>query len=497
MIGCVVVSINEVLAKRGITPEMLEVRKPMELDWQELKESAKTLAKDMLVMKKYRRIGILYDVDVDGLYSGYVLEDFLLRTSLNEGDIHRFMNPQKAHGITKHAIAWIEEKELDFLFIVDAGSSDVALLTEKFPDLTVYILDHHPYEQTNMAEYPNITLLNVSDHEHLPDLSGCGVVFRFVELLGRMLRIETEIYEPYVGITVLSDVCSMLVPENRYYVQKAYDNYHGNLFLKSFTFWGSYKTFYSFQVIPYLNALIRCGETERAMTIVHNMDNPKLCEDIQEDVVRVKAKQASLVDNMRRIGQIKQADNCVVHIRHDGEELRPFNGLLGNKLMSEYNQSAMVLRLNREKRTWEGSFRGKNFGNQLLKDFGFWVAGHDKACGVKVEHELLLKFLDKFKSVAEPDKEADLKLAVSDLTYTDLVYLATFNDYASGDLEPITIELQNDWQQFTKVPGNSAKRTLYNIEDKQVVDFIGSNLPVKVIVEPSLSRNGYQLIRTR
>lgn len=483
--------VDNVLEQRNVNRELLKEIKVPKLDWEHLDEVAKKFVMNVIIKKQYKQIGILYDTDVDGLFSGFTIEDFLRRTTIPKEKIHRYMNQMKNHGATEEMVAWVLKEDIDTLFIVDAGSSDVTYLHEQLPHVNVIILDHHPYTKSEIPE--NIELLNVSDYDHLPALSGCGVVYRFVEIMGNMLNIDTEMYETYVGMTVLSDICSMLEPENRYYVRQAYANYQSNGFLRAFGFFGSYKSFFSYQIIPYLNALIRCGETDWAMTIVNNMDDFRVTSKVVEDSKRIKAKQANYVKQVLASGQVKMADGCVVHIRHDHKELKPMNGLLGNMLLGEYDCSALVLTLDKETKTWGGSFRGKNFSNDLLQQWGFTCAGHDKACGAVIDHEGLLNFLTNFKLIAEEPKPSDIVADIEALTYDDFMDIAQFNEMANGDLETILVELTNEPSEYHLIPSN--KRDYYRIGNNKIVDFTFEPLIDNVKVEPSLDKTGYQLIR--
>lgn len=488
------ISIEQIMENRGINLAHLKEEKVNVLDWKELKDVARETVIRIMIKRQYKNIGILYDPDVDGLFSGYTLENFLSRTTIPQDNIHRFMNQLKVHGASPEMVQWVKDKDIDELFIVDAGSSNVDYLHEELPNVRVTILDHHPYKKSEHT-YDNIKLLNVDDDEELPALSGCGVVYRFVELMGKMLKINTKEYEPFVGITVLSDICDMLVPENRYYVRQAYDNYHMNGFLQQFRFYGSLKSFFGYQVIPYLNALVRCGEVDWAMKIVNNMDDYKVYKNTAQDHMRIKEKQKEMLASIEEFGQEEFANGCLVHIRHKGAELKPFNGLLANQFVRDKGMSALVLCLNKEDKTWGGSFRGLQFTNELLSEWGFTCAGHAKACGAVVKHEDLLHFLKEFKSIPEPIKEPEVKAFIEDLTFEEFMDIAQFNEMASGSLDKIEVELLNPTTEYMVIPEN--KRDYYKIQNRQILDFSQEPFVENLVVEASLDSDGYQLIRSR
>lgn len=491
--------LETIISQRGLDPNLLKEEREAKLDWPELYEVSFKVMQRVIFKKDYTNIGILYDPDVDGLYSGYILENFLYRAGVPKEKLHRFMNLNKLHGASKEMVEWVRENDIDELFIVDAGSSNVPFLTEHLPDIQVTILDHHPYEKSDVVN-ENIELINVSDHEHLPDLSGCGVVYRFIESIGNKINVKVEDYELFVGMTVLSDVCDMLTPENRYYVRQAYNNYHANGFLQQFKFWGSTKTFFSFQVIPYLNALIRLGRVDWAMTVVNNMDEYRVYKEVEVDSIRSKQKQKEIVEDIRALGQLKKTDGCVIHIRHEGKDLKSFNGLLGNKLMSEHDSSALVITLDKDNRVWGGSFRGKHFSNDVLQEYGFECMGHDKACGVLVPHESLVKFIENFELKPEmidiPTRDiADWQLCINDIDANEYVEIAKFNEMAGANLDTIKLELLHHSREYQVIPGNN--RDIYKLEGVEIVDFMQESFVDNMIVEPSTSRKGYQLIRIK
>lgn len=487
--------LENVLTKREMTFADLECEREDVLNWDKMKKTADLFGLNILVQRKVTNIGVLYDPDVDGAFSGYIVEDFLSRAGISKRNIYRMMNKNKVHGYSKAVKDWVLSNNIELLIIPDAGSSNALEIHTELPDLHCLILDHHEYTPADLPTDTKVTVLNVSDDENLPALSGCGVAFRFIEMVGRKFGIETDLYMPYVGITVLSDLCSMKDKENRFYVSKAYDNYHVNKFLEAFPFYGSYKTFFNFQVSPYLNALIRCGEEDKMMNIVNSMDDPIVTSGIRSDIARVKGEQQNRMSDMFNMGQLKELKGCVVHIRHEGKEHKSLNGLLANKLLSVHSCSALVLRLNKEKRVWEGSFRGK-FSNTILKEWGFDARGHDKACGITVEHEKLLDFINRFEYVAgATPKTPDAVLDAHDFTVEEALDIARFNEYASSDIEPIYVEFTNKAEEYNIIPSN--KRVYLKVADIQIVDFAVEPVTDNVLAEPALQNDvlGFQLAR--
>lgn len=481
--------VEKVLKKRGIDESSLVFVKEDELDFPELNNVVNVLSTEFF-LKEVGKVGILYDVDVDGLFSGYILEDFFNRMGKT---VVNFINPMKKHGLVKESLKWVSKEKLDWLFVVDAGSSDFKAMKKCLEMGTkVVVLDHHPYKE---KDYPDgIWVVNISKYPKLPPLSGCGVVYRFIEAVGKVFEIETKQYETFVGITVMSDMCRMDVPENRYYVQKAYEGNRATVFLKRFKFYGSYRSFYGWGVNPYLNALIRTGEEKKAVMTVNSMDRFAKMNRIPDDVKRVKARQIRMKEELLERGKVKKGKGVVFHLRHGVDELATLNGLVANQLLQEYGMGALVLAYDKEKLVWRGSFRGLQFTNKELKKWGFKVKGHPHACGVVIDNEGLKKFFKEFKYTTEVSREkADIYINPGELTREEWVEIAYFNEYSGTGMPEIVVSYKRGEDEIDSENTEFGVRNLY-MKDGEIKDFTrGDTGDLRVI--PVIDKYGYQLIR--
>ncbi|MCH4866611.1 DHH family phosphoesterase [Bacillus sp. 1006-3] len=486
--------LDKVLEKRGLSREDLVEHKPHSLDWDDLGRVAKKLGVSLLLTEKNERIGILYDVDVDGLFSGFILEDFLKRAGKSPV---RYMNKGKQHGLTKEALKWVIREKLEWLFIVDAGSGDgkaIRYCTEKH-NVRVVVLDHHPYEKTHEINPNKSWILNVQDDPKLPNLSGCGVVYRFLEQLGRMFGLMVGQYEKFVGITVISDMCDMSDRENRYYVRKAYEEYRANAFLSKFTFYGSYRSFYGFGVIPYLNALIRTGEEDRAMKVVNTMNNRAKMNTIERDRMRVRANQDRMLEELLDSGSLIQMPGVVMHLRKQRHDLRPVGGLLANTFIEKYRRSGLVLAWDSDIKRWVGSFRGKDFTNEELKKWGFIARGHLKACGIEVDNKTLKHFRKNFAFYSKEKAKKDFTTSITGLKRLSWQEIADYNEMSGVNMDPIVIKLREGVKGAARIDVISDRRRDIIFENGDVVtDFTGKTTNT-LLVTPILARNGYQLLR--
>ncbi|PGT89954.1 hypothetical protein COD17_09395 [Bacillus thuringiensis] len=485
-------ALDIVLDKRGMTYEDLEERKQETLEWRALMDIVNVLSFEVIMTEVAIKIGILYDCDVDGLYSGHILEDFFIRFGKKPV---RYMNNDKTHGLTEQAMAWVKEEKLDWLFVVDAGSGDLAQMQELTAlGIKVVVLDHHPYRRDS-ALPQGAWVVNPIDDPSLPKLSGCGVVYRVIEALGKRFNVMTEMYEKYVGVTVISDICDMRDAENRYYVRRAYAEYRANLLFNQFQFYGSYRSFYGYGLIPYLNALIRVGESKRAMLMVNSMHIPAKMNAVKRDVSRVKARQDEMVAELLTAGKLFEEKDFTLHLRKQKPSLRPIGGLMANRLLSKHEKSALVLYQEPNTGKWIGSFRGSNFDQDTLQNWGFSCKGHPFACGVEVDSQTLVQFKKQFELETQPKQSVDFRTSINGLKKQTWLTLADFNEMSGAGVPEVVIELKEKMRDAVDIEVVSPKRRDIIFQDGSVVlDFTGSDDDV-IRITPALAKDGYQFIR--
>lgn len=490
-------TLESVIYERGWDTS-LTFHKEERLEWEKLDRYATDFVRDI---EDVDNVLVLYDVDVDGLFSGYFMENYLRTLGKN---VIQDMNENKEHGLSdiQRVLNKIRENNVGLVVIPDAGTNDTEQLN-MIKDLGVktYVLDHHEIE-VDLVEDEYIKILNVSEDSRLPKISGAGVTYRFIEKLNEVFNKPIEQYENLVGITVLSDVCDMTEPENRYYVQRLYETCESVPFFKCFDFYGSYSSLISFKVVPFLNALIRTGKTDLAMKIVNNMWKERVLRSIvKPHIYSVKEEQKNMVDELLTQGKVLKLDGLTVHIRK-GLENREVNGLLANKLLGKYNQSCMVVGINPDDMSVKGSFRGLNVDYDILKRYGFECMGHPNACGISIDKEGFFNFKENFE-VRQSElrdktlKSIDVTCLVDDIkgSNIELRRIALFNEYTGNNVIPIRIKL-NDFRFVTVEEINKPNFSEFYIEGVRVVDF--NNIESdNMVVEPvyDVTRGGYQLIR--
>lgn len=492
--------LQKVLTKRGIVESDLIPYKAPKLDFPMLQLTVQDLF-GLFFTNPSAVTGILYDVDVDGLFSGAMLKDFFLRLRRNAP--LTTMNKQKQHGITKEVIEWVKENHIEWLFVVDAGSGDHEAHAElSAMGVHVVVLDHHPYAEPPTA-LPNVWIVNPINSPHLPKLSGGGVVYRFIEQVAELLAMDVQDYETLVGVTVLSDMCSMTDAENRYYVTQLYANYPKNLLFKTIHeaghFYGSKQSLFTFKIIPFLNALIRIGQEETAMELANNMHRHATMRRVPNMLSSVKTVQEDFKSQVRNASALKIKPHAVALLRKAEDSmahLTTVNGLLGNELTSEHKKDALVLAFHPSRGVWKGSFRGVNATYDDLRAYGFTAMGHPQACGVEVTQENLKRFLNEYVPTVQKKRIADIDVESGQLSSSELLEIATFNELTGTNLQPIRFNMLRGMHNVEETV-TQGKREILMTAHEQIIDF-GSTESTVLVIQPSLSNYeeaGYQLLR--
>lgn len=484
--------LSGVLDIRGIDHRDLISVKKSKLDWPELDEVVEFSVDKF---QEITRVGVQYDVDVDGLGAGKITEDNIRKFGLM---VYRFMNTRKKHGINDDVIDWVKLNNIELLYVVDAGTNDIEY-HKILSSMGVYVivLDHHIQSVKESVE--NVFIVNCSVHAHLPELSGAGVCYRYVEALDRAIGgLGVSHYEPWVGLTVLSDQCSLLDQENRYYVEKLYSEYENIDLFKSFTFWGSKRNLFQFGVIPFLNACIRTNNVDWAMDAVSMSGVSKLKKFISEKRSDAIDLQKRMLLEMRDSSQ-KLTGKQIIIIRLSDTHLEwsGLTGLLANQLVNETKKSIIVLYEDVDG-VFRGSFRGiGGMTDKSLESVGWTVRGHPQAAGVELSKDSAGSVIKLTRElvVGEADPEFDFELEDRDIVRNleHLTSMARFNELTSGELKSIQFKLNPTRVPFKNVWG---KKVEYNFQSFRVRDFVLDRRSNESwIIEPLLDKEGIVLLR--
>lgn len=169
------------------------------------------------------KIGILQDVDSDGVMSATIAYDFLKKQGVQP---IVFWHTGKQHGISpskdEDMLQQIIDSGITLLWMPDAGSGDVNPCKElKQLGIDTIITDHHLAKENSYA-----IVINCHFGEGLnSNLTGAGVTDKFIEGYCKQYGIERTDYSDLVAFSLISDVADLTSLENRAYMNSANKNY--------------------------------------------------------------------------------------------------------------------------------------------------------------------------------------------------------------------------------------------------------------------------------
>lgn len=440
---------------------------------------------DIIAIEPTERILIVVDSDVDGFTSGAIMYTYLKKVNLNL-HIDYILHEGKGHGLSDVIDKIIDdedknERKLKYVILPDSSSNDYTYHEELGSHgIKCLVLDHHIVEDdTQFSDYAVIINNQLSEYYINKNLCGAGVAWQFCRYCD-MIE-DTNYADDLIDLAalgIISDMMSVLAPENRYIIYKGLHSIKNYFFLalcekQAFSMGGEINpTTVAFYITPLINALIRVGTMDEkrrcfeAFLDGHQMvpSQKRGAKGTYEEVAiesarectNARAKQNRTLDKAVEELEVKifkydLLENKILFVRLDEEDFPPeLNGLTAMKLAAKYKRPTIVARLNDEGYD-RGSSRGLNESAlKSFKDFmnesGYfeYTAGHDNACGISI----LDKNLHDFHEYANK--------ALADVDFGENWYEVNFERFAADpDLIPLIYDLaahQELWGQHNPEP---------------------------------------------
>lgn len=364
--------------------------------------------------------------DTDGYSSSSILwlyiKDFYPNTTMKY-----ICHEHKAHGL-EDIIDEIEQYGFDLVIIPDAGSGDSAYY-ERLENVGTECIcvDHHAFDS-----YPTHCIcVNNQLSEHYPNksLCGAGVVYKFCQVLDKILcpqNPRSSYYLDLVAMAEIADCMSPADPETRYYISKGLTQIN-NGFFKQLIEQQSFSLFknsdglnyikIAYYIAPLINAMVRVGtmEEKRQMfqafiepdTMVQSTkrgakagDMVRICEEVARKATNAKSRQNRIKDKATELleGRIQKEgllDNKILVIEvYDEDDIpQELRGLIAAQFVNKYHRPTMIGKTNEE-----GFFRGSIRGNdsfeevpdfkKFLENSGCMegVYGHKNAAGYSIPY---------------------------------------------------------------------------------------------------------------
>lgn len=358
------------------------------------------------VTDKYK-IGLLVDVDCDGMCSATIIRTFL--NTYYDIDPVIYIRQGKAHGLRASAsediVEQIKADGIQLMIIPDAGTNDAPECHDlKAHGCDTLILDHHKVEVDN----PDAVIVN----HHLGNglntaLSGTGVTAKFIQYYCEYYHVDAPYMDDLVAMSIFSDSCSLIPLENRCYADIGMNRVENEMIkamLPLANRYGVNPTGYSWAMIPLINAICRQEKIDDKRRLFDAMSGHG---DIDEAIKMCKAAHRLQADEVKQIMEEVEPTldlNHKVAVGYAKPQDANLIGLVANKFMSKYHKPIILLRpMNAT--TWSGSFRSPVPLNEIINNSGYGRAlGHDFAAGVYVKKADLPKLIDYLDTIDFPDE---------------------------------------------------------------------------------------------
>ena len=355
---------------------------------------------------KYK-IGLLVDVDCDGMCSATIIRTFL--NTYYDIDPVIYIRQGKAHGLRASAsediVEQIKADGIQLMIIPDAGTNDAPECHDlKAHGCDTLILDHHKVEINN----PDAVIVN----HHLGNglntaLSGTGVTAKFITFYCLSIGLDIPYMDDLVAMSIFSDSCSLIPLENRCYADVGMHRVENEMIkamLPLASRYGVNPTGYSWAMIPLINAICRQEKIDDKRKLFDAMSGHG---DIDEAIKMCKAAHRLQADEVKQIMEEVEPTldlNHKVVVGYAKPQDANLIGLVANKFMSKYHKPIILLRpMNTT--TWSGSFRSPVPLNEIINNSGYGRAlGHDFAAGVYVKKADLPKLIDYLDTIDFPDE---------------------------------------------------------------------------------------------
>ena len=355
---------------------------------------------------KYK-IGLLVDVDCDGMCSATIIRTFL--NTYYDIDPVIYIRQGKAHGLRASAsediVEQIKADGIQLMIIPDAGTNDAPECHDlKAHGCNTLILDHHKVEVDN----PDAVIVN----HHLGNglntaLSGTGVTAKFIQYYCEYYHVDAPYMDDLVAMSIFSDSCSLISLENRCYADIGMNRVENEMIkamLPLASRYGVNPTGYSWAMIPLINAICRQEKIDDKRKLFDAMSGHG---DIDEAIKMCKSAHRLQADEVKQIMEEVEPTldlNHKVAVGYAKPQDANLIGLVANKFMSKYHKPIILLRpMNTT--TWSGSFRSPVPLNEIINNSGYGRAlGHDFAAGVYVKKADLSKLIDYLDTIDFPDE---------------------------------------------------------------------------------------------
>ncbi len=538
--------IEGILNKYGLTKEMLD--NPTSKCAKGYNNMELGLTTILEIIREGKIIGILTDDDCDGFTSSVVMNNYLERLGVKP---LIFFHEGKKHGLTEDVIIDINSKNIDLLIMPDAGSSD-AMFDRLNNNIKVIVLDHHLFNGEVPDNVIRINNQDILNEESNPNLTGVGMVYRFIQNLDMLLATNYSDEDvDLVALGQIGDSSDISNAEIRFIVNKGLHNINNKFILTILKDRLERKEKItprdlSFEVIPYINAVARIGSKEEKINLYKGLKQSPSFEEYEtkkrrkknrstgkfeyidykytgydklyQELILIKKRQNTIIDDTLKQTIVSvEKDGGVVLAKMEEGENRGLTGLIANKMTTIFNKPTILL-LPNEEGGYTGSIRGKETVVKNLKDWCEstntfnWVQGHENAAGCSIDEDKIDELIEKTKEI-ETVKTLEVDYLGNNITKKIIKEVYDNRRYFGGKVAYPKVGIKNKTFLKRNIQMRGEK-TLVLYDEREEIDYIifniteelkrdlskgfGATITVDIFGEPSVNyfrgRQNYQIV---
>ncbi|WP_437224768.1 single-stranded-DNA-specific exonuclease RecJ [Planctomicrobium sp. SH661] len=422
-----------------------------------------------------RRITIYGDYDVDGVTATSILWHCLKLAGATV-DYYIPSRMEEGYGLNLEAIRTLHQEDPQRLVVtVDCGICSVAeAALARELGLELIITDHHTMGETLPESVVNVHPRLPGGSYPFPELCGAGVAFKLAWAICQRLgdgtrsspRMKAYLISA-VGLAAMGTVADVvpLVGENRILVRfglksLAESTIPGIEYLMKIAGIEKQRTLVAedigFSLAPRINAAGRLGQARLAVELL-TTENRQRAAQLADYVDQLNKNRQTVERKMYK--QAKElveanpewADHAALVLSHD--EFHPgVMGIVASRVAEKYQRPTIIIALNSETRTGQGSGRtfldfnlhsGLHACSHLLEGFG----GHRAAAGLRIHADRIDEFRLAFAQqaalgqlggeAAEPELRVDAEVSLHDLTTRAVHELERLGPFGAEHRRPI------------------------------------------------------------
>lgn len=506
--------IDAILENRGID-NISSFLKPAESDlvpFEEMigLEEAHMIIEDAITMGE--KFLVLADVDVDGASAGAIMTRYLRARG---ADVQCVINKGKEHGAENFDLKLLDD--ISVMIIVDSINNDPEIYRRIIEtDTKLCVFDHHIPERKLLESGVPFILVSSANYYPNKELSGAGVALKYV-LFADYANLTSYADDLslwlYGALGLVSDMCSMSSPENRYIAYRGLSCYKNPMIKRVVGNYTFDSTAISFSIAPLVNAGMRVNQNELSLNLFLEDDADEIteivsalkqCRELQNEIVE------SLMKDLLPQASQQEDKKCMFFMLPSDIDAE-VTGLIANKLLAIYQRPLFVLRDRVEvdnetgeiiKHEYSGSMRaiGTSSFKEYVESTSYgWIAGHENAAGFGVDvdefEDFKVAIEDALKDVEfSICVEADIELEPNQINDALIKQLVAFNRISGADCPPIKVLVRtNDYEVSTfstkkhlKIIDNETGLLIvkWNCSDWETMDNDGGIIAVGTLSSP-------------